>query len=380
MGEARRVYLHLGLQKTGTSYLQGVMRHNAEALVAQGLDLVPATRREAFELMLQVRERYDPQRDPASAADALQRFETELGAASGTRALVSQESLAAARPRQVRRLLAACADREVHVVLTVRDLARQLPSAWQQEVKAGKTQGFADFLERLQAAQRRGATSHPWIQLDAPAVLSRWAAELSVDRIHVVTVPPPGSPTTLLLERFCGVLGVDPDTLVPQERASNTSLGWVQVELLRRVNAELSDDMRRRQVYGDVGKRFFASQVLADQENERIRLPVGLRDWCEEVADQQIAALAAAGYDVVGDLEELRCAEGIFDDAPAGPGDADVADAAVEALGRILTMRGERVLAHRALRQTAGARLRRRLARLVRRGPEAYSPAEDHEP
>ncbi len=31
MPETRRVYLHLGLQKTGTSYLQGVMREQPGA-------------------------------------------------------------------------------------------------------------------------------------------------------------------------------------------------------------------------------------------------------------------------------------------------------------------------------------------------------------
>ena len=139
-GTPRRVFLHLGLQKTGTSYLQGVFQENVAALAGQGLDLIPANRREAFELMLVVRERFNPERDPARAAAALDRIAAELAAAPGDRALVSQESLAAARPRQVRRLLDACGDREVHVVLTVRDLARQLPSSWQQELKAGKTE------------------------------------------------------------------------------------------------------------------------------------------------------------------------------------------------------------------------------------------------
>ena len=41
MPAPRQVYLHLGLQKTGTSYLQGVMRRNRDLLAEQGLDLVP---------------------------------------------------------------------------------------------------------------------------------------------------------------------------------------------------------------------------------------------------------------------------------------------------------------------------------------------------
>ena len=208
MPASRRIFLHLGLQKTGTSYLQGVMSRNQDALAAQGLDLVPESRRESFELMLQVRGRYNPERDPASAGDALERFSAHLARAPGSRALLSQESLAASRRAQVQRLVEACGDREVHVVLTVRDLARQVPSSWQQELKAARTVGYERWLERLQEGERAGRGGHPWIQLDPPAVLARWADLLPPEQIHVLTVPPPGSPPTLLMERYCRVLGV----------------------------------------------------------------------------------------------------------------------------------------------------------------------------
>ncbi len=377
--QPRRLFLHLGLQKTGTSFLQGVMWANVEALAAQGVDLLPETRRGAFELMLDVRERYNPQRDPASAAHALERFTTALEQAPGDRALVSQESLAAARPQQVRRLLDACGDREVHVVLTVRDLARQLPSSWQQELKSGKTAGYVDFLSLLREHQQQGLTRHPWIQLDPPTVLSRWRDLLPPERIHVVTVPPRGSRIDELLGRFCSVLGVEPADLHVEPRASNTSLGMVQAELLRRVNGELSDDHRRRQVYGDVGKRFFASQVLGAQRGDPILVPDELREWCLTVAEEQSAALRDAGYDVVGSLEDLRCFETAF--SPEGgtdPAEADVSRAAVEALGTVLTLRSDAVQRRRRATRDRGG-WRGRVRRLTSRpGPDP--DVEDEEP
>src|SRR5690349_10987570 len=104
---ARRLYVHIGLQKTGTTFLQAVMLGNAEELAAQGLDLVPPTKREAFELMLLVRDRYQPGRDHGTAEQAFDRFSRQLDRAQGSRALLSQESLAASRPKQVRRFLEA---------------------------------------------------------------------------------------------------------------------------------------------------------------------------------------------------------------------------------------------------------------------------------
>lgn len=374
----RRVYLHLGLQKTGTSYLQGVMWENAARLADQGLDLLPATRREAFELMLVVRERYNLDRDSASAAGALDRFSAALATAHGTRALVSQESLAAVRPGQARRLMAACGDREVHVVLTVRDLARQLPSSWQQELKPGKRDPYAEYLRRLRDYQERGLTRHPWIQLDPARVLSRWRDLLPPEQIHVVTVPPRGSRTDLLLARFCSVLDVDPESLEPHLQASNTSLGMAQAELLRRVNGELSDEHRRRQVYGDVGKRFFSSQVLGGQRGERILVPAELREWCLSVAEQQVAEITEAGYHVVGTLQDLRCSESAFAAEDAGPDEEAVSRAAVEALGTVLTLRAEATLRRRRDASRTG-RWRRRVRRWTGRSTSVGQDADAEE-
>jgi hypothetical protein len=341
MPAPRRLYVHVGLQKTGTSYLQAVMLANRDELAEQGLDLVPPTKRESFDLMVVVRDRYRQRRTPASDRATLGRFAEQLAAAPGPRALLSQESLAAARPAQVRRLLEACGDREVHVVATVRDLARQLPSSWQQELKAGGTMGYADYLGMLQELERDRSGSHPWIHLDPPAVLGRWAAALSPDRVHVVTVPPAGADPTSLLERFCRVLDLDHRRLRPEERPANTSLGRVQAEVLLRVNRELPETVHRRDVYGDVGKRFFAARVLGDQPPSRIQVPADLRDWCDRVTERQLGELGSAGYDVVGDLEELRCPDAAFSDDEGDPTGDEVAGAAVTAIARMLTLRAD---------------------------------------
>ena len=368
MPETRRLFVHVGLQKTGTSYLQGVMLANRQALARQGLDLVPPTKQESFHLMLMVRDRYSPGRDPERVTGALDRFTTQLADAPGSRALLSQESLAAARPRQVERLLAACGDREVHIVLTVRDLARQLPSSWQQDLKAGGAAPYDRYLAQLRRLEASGSGSHPWIHLDPPQALARWSRALGPDRIHVVTVPGSGSSPTLLLERFCRVLEIDPSGLVPEEGPGNTSLGRVQAEVLQRVNAELPAELRRRNAYGDVGKRFFAVPVLGSQARRPIRVPLRFREWCEEVTERQVAALADAGYHVEGSLEELRCAPSAFAEDEGLPTDGEVAAASVTALASILRTRmeaGNRAPA--TMPPPSGSRVRRAVPGVVRR-------------
>ena len=171
MPDARRLFIHVGLQKTGTSYLQAALLRSRESLADQGLDLVPPTKRESFELMVVIRDRYaDAARRRVRPQHPRAVHRASSRRRTGSRAVYSQESLAAARPAQIERLLDACGDREVHVVVTVRDLARALPSAWQEELKAGQH----DALRRPPApAPPPGAGGrrrrNPWIHLDAAA-------------------------------------------------------------------------------------------------------------------------------------------------------------------------------------------------------------------
>ncbi|MFC4784106.1 hypothetical protein ACT8ZV_06505 [Nocardioides sp. MAHUQ-72] len=336
------LFVHIGLQKTGTSYLQSIFWANQEQLAAQGLDLVPSTKRAAFHTMLRVRERYQPDLDPPAVRGALQRFERDLANAPGTRALLSQESLSSCTPSQVETLLGACGDREVHVVLTVRDLGRQLPSAWQENLRAGGSVPYEKYLRRLRRQSREADFGDKRPQFDPPNVLARWAAHVPAERIHVVTVPPPGSSPTLLLERYCRVLGVDPTALSTDVVGSNTGLGRLQSEVLRRVNAGLEPELRRRQVYGDVGKRYFAVRVLARQERRAIRVPTRFESWVRQLSESQISALEEAGYTVEGDLADLRSHASAFSEEERPPKERAVAAAAVRALVDMLTLRARK--------------------------------------
>ena len=52
--------------------------------------------------------------------------------------IISHEILAPAEPDQIARLRARPRRREVHIVYSARDLARQLPAEWQESIKQGR--------------------------------------------------------------------------------------------------------------------------------------------------------------------------------------------------------------------------------------------------
>ena len=364
------LFLHIGLQKTGTSYLQSIFWQSQDSLRAQGLDMVPGSKRDTFWLMLRVRGRYNPEFDPPAVARALDRLPAALARAVSGRALVSEESLAPADQAQIQELMDACAGREVHVVVTVRDLARQIPSAWQQTLQGGGADSFPAYLDRLRKNEGK-PNGRLWRNKDVVGVLERWREFVPPERIHVVTVPPSGSDPELLLKRFCSVIGVDEGLLDREVAKSNSALRHVHAEVLRRVNANLDRSHRRRDVYGDIGKRYFAVRVLGDADGggEKVKLPRSLEPWCTEVSQRFVDHIAGGGYDVVGDLDDLLPTGSAFADRMQEPTADEVADAASAALATVLTGQMDKLRNRRATAQAAPARasLPRRAARRARR-------------
>ena len=79
------------------------------------------------------------------------------------------------------------------------------------------------------------------------------------------------------------------------------------------------------------------------------------------------AALAEAGYAVVGDLADLRCVDSSFADDERPPTDGEITDAAVAALARVLELRADRTTRRGPRRARPARSLRKRLVDRLRR-------------
>ena len=207
----RRVLLHVGAPKTGTSFVQDILFTHRATLRERGI-LYPADRHDSHFLAA-----LDLMELPwggleREAGGAWDRLVAEVREWPGT-AIISHEILGTASRVQVARALeslGAHEGTEVHLVYSSRDLVRQIPAEWQENVKHRRTKPYGRFLENLRDEQRSAEVAQWfWGVQEVPDVLDRWAESLPRDRVHLVTVPPPGSSPTLLWERFAGLFGID---------------------------------------------------------------------------------------------------------------------------------------------------------------------------
>jgi hypothetical protein len=319
----RRVYLHIGAPKTGTTYLQDRLSLNAASLAEHDIHFPSRSPlvspglfhfRAALDLLGQ-----DWGGVPGHAEGNWDALVKRVRRKSGT-VIVSHEILAPARPEHVARAMADLEGSEVHVVYSARDLARAIPAAWQESIKQGRKWSYRKFLRKI----RRGK---PWFfrALDLPTVLATWGSGLPAERLHVVTVPHrpepaaaeladgsspagpvearPGDPLWL---RFCEVFGIDPAWAPLDSDRANKSLGVAEAQMLRQLNRRLDRATRREATYDALIREMLAEDQLVGRGSAPVRLPPDDYDWVERLSGRWVDYLQQSGVHVVGDLDDLR--------------------------------------------------------------------------
>lgn len=296
---ANPVFLHIGLPKSGTTFLQTRMWNNRALLRRQGFLYPGRERMDHFHASQVVRE---VRSIPPGKADAWDRLLAELGRWDGV-GLVSHEFLCIATESQARAAVERLAGSEVHVVVTARDYLRQFPAVWQEALKMGSAGSLDAFMERT--LRHRPNRPWGWPSQDLPAVLERWGRAVPHERMHLVTVPPPGAPHDLLWQRWCAVTGIDDSGFDMDEARANESLGAAQAALLQRVVPHVSGPLDSGSARHRWLRQYFGHEVLAPQHGERFGLKDEHAAELRELARAAVDQIAAAGYDVTGDLADL---------------------------------------------------------------------------
>lgn len=368
---AGRVFVHIGLPKTATSYLQTILWSNRDALRARGLVVPGSERRDHLWASRTVREERSQQRAPERHRTAWPRIQDELATTAGT-GLISHEFFAAASAEQAVAMAGALAPAEVHVVVTAREPLGLFTASWQESLKNGSTTPMPDYARQVSP---RPTDIWNWRTLDLRLVLERWSAAVPPERIHVLPLAP-GAPREDVWERFAGVVGVDPAGIDLSGSFPNTSMGVAEAEALRRINGRLVgfDNAFDKGVYI---RSFLADERLVPRRGDRFWPEPDQVEECRRRGDAAIDYLERTAVDLVGDLEHLRVPATLEPRrSTLSVTDAEVADVAVDL---VATMLGDvRALRRRSARrggadQRSASRgpLRRALARVRRGRPNA---------
>jgi hypothetical protein len=332
---ARRVVLHVGTMKSGTTYVQASLFAQRERLARAGV-LVPGKKwGHQVSAVRQILGR-------RAARPAWQTLVEQVAAHPGD-AVVSMEFLGPANEQAARRVVEGLAPAEVEVVVTARDLNRTLPSMWQETIQNGRTWSWEDYLadaRRLAPGRDRGHADRKtaggtfWRQQHLARIVTDWSRLVGRDRVRLVTLPPPGADPAELGRRFVEASGLPLDPTLPVP-SSNESLGLASALVLRRVNEELTAQGLDFPQGQRLRKHVLAKTSLVHLARQEPRLGLPVADWVTEQTDATRATLRADGVQLVGDWADLDPVP-VRGVAPEDVDDATVAHAAVTGLTAVL--------------------------------------------
>jgi hypothetical protein len=299
--------VHIGPSKTGTTSLQAAMWAARDEMRAQGVRYAAA----APTMPSRPRGALAGVNSPASdegAPPPIRLWKDLVGdirQAREPRLILSSEFLAHAQPDGIRRLVDDLDPARVRVAVTLRPIARILASQWQQTVQAGRTTSFDAWLDALfnrPDGKRRAAI---WHRHRHDRLIARWAEVVGVDRMTVVVVD--DRDHEQVLRAFEALLGcgrgpraaVEPRQPVPDRRRGRA---------LPRLQRVVLGGEARRPMHNDLVRLGAATHMktrLPGPDEARIETPQWALDRAGEVAREMVAAIAASGVRVVGDLDRL---------------------------------------------------------------------------
>lgn len=304
----QRLYLHIGLPKSGSTFLQSAIGGNRSALKEHGYAYPYVQQEGMFHAAVEMAgnpEHWGLRREDVDGTFAAM---LQRGRDLERTVVISHEIFGAASPTQVEAITAQLADFEVHLVVTVRNIARMFTAQWQEAVKNGNDESFADFAERQLATLPEPGDrvmAGFWRGQNLAWLLDRWRPHVPPERTHVVVSPAGGADPEVLWRRFAEAIGFPADAVdVSTLPGSNESLGTPQIALLRQVVSSL-DGRLEQPWYSLVAKRWFAQSMLSKVSARKPVTPAPVAEQLAGVARGWIELVETDGYQVHGDLAEL---------------------------------------------------------------------------
>ncbi|MBV9293109.1 MAG: hypothetical protein JO222_11720 [Frankiales bacterium] len=300
------VLLHIGPHKTGTTALQGALRLARPAMKEHDVVYAGRERQHMF-AALAITGGKGLIGDPAMPMRHWNRLVRQVERAGDKRVVVSSEFFDGADDEVAARVVGELGRDRVHVVVTLRPLAKILPSAWQQYVRNRLRFTYEEWLD---AMLRRPPYIQPtttfWKRHHHDVLVERWVSVVGPDRLTVIVVDE--SDRTALTRTFEQMLGLPEGILVPETGWMNRSLTLGEIELVRLLNVAFKGRDYSSQSY----KQFVRRGVVRELQKRRpapdepgIVTPRWALERVAEIGATAAVRIEKTGARILGDISTL---------------------------------------------------------------------------
>jgi hypothetical protein len=302
----RGVLLHIGPHKTGTTAIQASIAAARPRLAARGYQY-PGRQRQHQKAAQAAGNRLGPAGLRKPAQRDWNQLVAEVHAQRDKRVIVSAEAFTEADDERARKIVRRLGGDDVHVVITLRPLAKILPSAWQQYVRNRMRTPYDEWLDQI----LNKFTGEPrfgsfWQRHRHAELAARWLSFVGPDRLAIVVAS--DSDRLALMRSFETLLDLPEGFLEPQEAGDNRGLTGEEIELVRQLNVAFRERGWSAELFHHVMRRGAIHRMQLrrpDPDEPRIHTPAWAVDRANEIARDASARIRELGVTVLGDLDSL---------------------------------------------------------------------------
>jgi hypothetical protein len=332
----KKVVIHAGFHKTGTTALQHSLQASTELLKTAGYRypiVDQGTSQSGSVLALADRgwgwqargSKVIPKRIWTKLVKQVRSGQDNI--------ILSSEFFSELDELQIQEIKSAFAGLDCQIVFTLRAFDKLFPSTYQQALKSGSAYSYEAWLERTVkdyfAEQKTGF----WKRNRHAQVISRWQQIFGAENVTIITADE--SNPGLLFARFSEFLKLAIGTLKPvADSGLNRSLLLDEIYLLRAINKNVPKS-RNWNAYMTFIRRGTFEQITATpaakvSAAEKLRTPKAYAKKIEQIAALEMAELKALDLRVLGDIRDLEVGT-----APVGP-NAELTEISIEKVAAVI--------------------------------------------
>ncbi len=309
--------VHIGPPKTGTSSLQGAFHACRPATEAQGVHYAGRRRHSGSAVQaVSGRPGFFTNGTPPPMSN-WRELVSDARRSKARRVVISSEFFADVLPDTLPRIVDDLSGERVHVVVTLRPLAKIVPSQWQQYVQSGMRVPYERWLDAMLTATPGKLTPTFWRRHRHDELIARWADVVGPDRMTVIALD--DRDHGMVLRVFEQLTGLHEGTLVAPPEVTNRSMTLPEIEAVRAFNAAFKAEDLGPALLSKVmhfGAATYMRQREPSPDEPRVETPQWALDRVRVISREIVDHIAASGVRVVGDLERLAAVQehGLPDD------------------------------------------------------------------
>lgn len=299
----KKLLLHVGPAKTGTTGLQMLLDQNREVLKRLRISY-PGSSSDQHRAARALLNRPNPR----GGKQSLEHWNDLVKKVSKSKddLVISSEFFSFANSQQIESIVKAFHGAELHILITARSYYDVIPGVWQQQFKYDDSIKLEEWIRHSVLGNAEGANSFYESQ-NYVHLIKKWAAHVSTNQISLFVLPSSQASIAEQVEIF---LGIAPGTLNVNVSAPNRGLTASEQRLTWEFERQVRDAGISRGIYVKnrrVSPSLIAqSPVHADLKSRLITLPAEFEPAIGQMTNEFIAYLSDSGVNVLGDLGDLR--------------------------------------------------------------------------